>query len=244
MSNGMFNTTRWSLVIGTRADSDDGRVALETLCRAYRSPVAAYLRARGHPASDADDMTQAFFEQLLRRRMHAMADPARGRFRGFLLASLRNFLSSQREHERAGKRGGGQAALALEPGEDLLDTRALTPEQVFERDYALTVIARALDRLREEAASAGKAGLFDQVSGFLLEPPDAQEYAELAGKLDMRRNTLAVAIHRLRTRLREMVRMELCETVDSPDALDAEILALRRALPGHAIEAGDATQAA
>ena len=86
--------------------------------------------------------------------------------------------------------------------------------------------------------------MFDQVSGFLLEPPDAQEYAELAGKLDMRRNTLAVAIHRLRTRLREMVRMELCETVDSPDALDAEILALRRALPGHAIEAGDATQAA
>ena len=173
-----------------------------------------------------------------------MADPGRGRFRGFLLASLRNFLSSQREHDNAGTRGGGQAALALEPGVDLVDTRAMTPEQVFERDYALTVIARALDRLREEAASAGKAGLFDQVSGFLLEPPDAQEYAELAGKLDMRRNTLAVAIHRLRTRLREMVRMELCETVDSPDALDAEILALRRALPGHAIEAGDATQAA
>ena len=109
MGNGMFNTTRWSLVIGTRADSDDGRAALETLCCAYRSPVAAYLRARGHPPSDADDMTQAFFEQLLRRRMHAMADPGRVRFRGFLLASLRNFLSSQREHDNAGKRGGGQA---------------------------------------------------------------------------------------------------------------------------------------
>ena len=103
----MFNTSRFCFFFVTRADSDDGRAALETLGCAYRSPVAAYLRARGHPPSDADDMTQAFFEQLLRRRMHAMADPARGRFRGFLLASLRNFLSSQREHDNAGKRGGG-----------------------------------------------------------------------------------------------------------------------------------------
>ena len=143
MGNGMFNTTRWSLVIGTRADSDDGRAALETLCCAYRSPVAAYLRARGHPPSDADDMTQAFFEQLLRRRMHAMADPARGRFRGFLLASLRNFLSSQREHERAGKRGGGQAALALEPGIDLVTAAVSLAERAGRCDLVVTGEASA-----------------------------------------------------------------------------------------------------
>ena len=106
MGNGMFNTTRWSLVIGTRADSDDGRAALETLCCAYRSPVAAYLRARGHPPSDADDMTQAFFEQLLMRRMHAAADPERGRFRAFLLTALKRYLANQMDHDHARKRGG------------------------------------------------------------------------------------------------------------------------------------------
>lgn len=230
MSIGMFHTTRWSLVIGTRAETDDGRAALDTLCRIYRSPVRAYLRAHGHSPSDADDMTQAFFEQLLLRRMHSTADPERGRFRAFLLTTLKRFLANQREREHACKRGGGQVALSLEPDQDLADVHALTPEQAFERDYALTVIARALERLRDEAVRAGKADLFDQVSGFLLEPPDASEYAALAEKLELRRNTLAVAIHRLRNRLRDMVRLELCDTVDSADGLDAEMATLRRAL--------------
>ncbi|MBO9717732.1 MAG: sigma-70 family RNA polymerase sigma factor [Pseudoxanthomonas sp.] len=227
---GMFRTTRWSLVIGTRSDNEDGRAALDTLCRIYRSPVTAYLRAHGHSPSDADDMTQAFFEQLLRRRMHAAADPGRGRFRAFLLTALKHFVANQREREHACKRGGGQTCVALDADHDLSDARSMTPEQAFERDYALTVIARALERLREEAAHSGKADLFDRVSRFLLEPPDASEYAALAEALQLRRNTLAVAIHRLRNRLRDMVRLELCETVDSPAGLDVEMAALRNAL--------------
>lgn len=226
----MFRTTRWSLVIGTRTDSADGRKALDTLCRIYRSPVTAYLRAHGYPPSDAEDLTQAFFEQLLLRRMHAAADPERGRFRAFLLTALKHFLANQRERELACKRGSGRLAVTLEADQDLADVHSMTPEQAFERDYALTVIARALERLRDEAVRAGKADLFDQVSGFLLEPPDASEYAALAEKLELRRNTLAVAIHRLRNRLRDMVRLELCETVDGPDGLDVEMASLRRAL--------------
>ncbi|WP_052630866.1 RNA polymerase sigma factor [Pseudoxanthomonas suwonensis] len=219
-------------MIGTRADSADGREALDTLCRIYRSPVTAYLRAHGYSPSDAEDMTQAFFEQLLLRRMHAAADPERGRFRAFLLTALKRFLVNQHEREQACKRGGGLRMVALEPEPepDLADGRTPSPEEAFERDYALTVIARALARLRDEAVHAGKADLFDQVSAFLLEPPDASEYTALAEKLDLRRNTLAVAIHRLRNRLRDMVRFELSETVDGPDGLDAEMAALRKAL--------------
>ena len=176
---GMFNTTRWSLVIGTRAETADGRAALDTLCRIYRSPVTAYLRAHGHSPSDADDMTQAFFEQLLLRRMHAAADPGRGRFRAFLLTALKHFLANQREREHACKRGGGQATMALEPEQELADFRSMTPEQAFERDYALTVIARALGRLREEAVAADKAELFDQVADDLGTAPPVVDSAAI-----------------------------------------------------------------
>ncbi|GAB3515351.1 RNA polymerase sigma factor [Pseudoxanthomonas daejeonensis] len=235
----MFNTTRWSLVIETRADSDSGRLALDTLCRAYRSPVVSYLRARGHSPSDAEDLAQAFFEQLLVHRLHAAADPERGRFRAFLLTALKRHLANQRDHETALKRGGGQVLVALDEDDAPADAGALTPEQAFERDYALTVIERALERLRQEAIDAGKLALFDEVRGFLLEPPDPSEYAVLSARLNLRRNTLAVAIHRLRNRMRAMVRAELGDTVESAAALEAEMAALQGILePAPPVESG------
>ncbi len=230
----MFRTTRWSLVIGTRPQTESGRAALEALCRTYRSPVVAYLRARGHAPSDADDLAQAFFEQLLLRRTHAVADPARGRFRTFLLTALKHFLANEREREHALKRGGDRLIVPLEPElePDPGDDSPASPESVFERDYALTVISRAVERLRAEAVGAGKATLFEKVSPFLLEPPDQSEYAVLAEQLEMRRNTLAVAIHRLRNRLRDMVRRELQDTVDDDATLEIEMGMLRKALAG------------
>lgn len=227
----MFSTTRWSLVIETRAVSESGRVALDTLCRIYRSPVLSYLRAHGYPPSDAEDLTQAFFEQLLLRRMHASADPERGRFRAFLLTALKRYLANQNDYDCARKRGGGQATVALESVDESPDPDGVTPEQAFERDYALTVIARALERLRQEAIDAGKGELFEQVRGFLLEMPDVAEYAALSARLALRRNTLAVAIHRLRNRLRDMVRAELRDTVDNDASLEIEMAVLRNALP-------------
>lgn len=229
----MFQTTRWSLVLETRQSSPDGRLALEALCRAYRSPVVAYLRARGRCPSDAEDLAQSFFEQLLRRRLHAVADPERGRFRAFLLAALKHFLANERERAGAARRGGDAAAIPLDPGFDPADEDAAAPDEVFERDYAMTVVARAVERLRAEAARTPRAALFAQLEPFLLEPPDATDYAALAERLGMRRNTLAVTIHRLRNRLREMVRDELRETVDSPAALDREMEVLGRALAVH-----------
>lgn len=232
----MFRTTRWSLVIGTRTDSVRGRAALDTLCRTYRSPVMAYLRAQGHPPGDADDLTQAFFEQLLLRRMHAAADPGRGRFRTFLLTSLQHFLANERERAAAARRGGGQVVVPLELVAEPRAGAGASPEAAFERDFALTVVARALERLRGEAVRAGKAALFEQIHPFLLEPPDPSEYAAVAERLGLRRNTLAVAIHRLRSRLREMVRAELRDTVDDEDAMELEMGVLRGALvaPGQA----------
>ena len=227
----MFSTTRWSLVIETRATSDRGRMALDTLCRIYRSPVLSYLRAHGYSPSDAEDLTQAFFEQLLLRRMHAAADPERGHFRTFLLTALKRYLANQADHDLAQKRGGRQTIASLDLENEPEDPHGASPEQAFERDYALTVIARALERLYQEALAAGKGDLFEQVKGFLLEMPDANEYAALSARLAMRRNTLAVAIHRLRNRLRDMVWAELHDTVDNEASLEAEMKALRNALP-------------
>lgn len=226
----MFRTTRWSIVVGAKTDSEDGRAALDTLCRIYRSPVVAYLRARGHAPGDSEDLAQAFFERLLSRRGHAAADPERGRFRAFLLTALKRFVANEYEREHAHKRGGGRVAISLDEETDLHDPHASSPEETFERDYALTVIARALEQLRAEAVEAGKSDLFDEVCGFLLEPPDTAEYAALAERLGMRRNTLTVAIHRLRNRLRERVREVLLDTVDSDAALEVEVSMLRNAL--------------
>ncbi|HRP73474.1 MAG TPA: sigma factor [Luteimonas sp.] len=226
----MFHTTRWSMVVQTRLPPEQSRDALESLCGSYRPPVVAWLRAHGSAQADAEDLAQAFFEQMLLNRFHAAADPARGRFRSFLLTALKHFVANQREHDQALKRGGAAVFTTLDEQCDPADESHAAPDQAFERDYALTVIARAVARLRAEALRAGKAGLFDQVEAYLLEPPDPSEYAALADRLGMRRNTLAVAIHRLRNRLRDMVREELEDTVDGPAALEIEMAMLRKAL--------------
>ena len=228
----MFQTTRWSLVLETRQCSENGRLALEALCRAYRSPVVAYLRAHGLAPGDAEDMAQSFFEQLLRRRLHAAADPGRGRFRTFLLISLKHFMANERERANASRRGGGSATVSMDPDFDRVDEAAPSPDEAFERDYALTVVSRAVERLREEAARAGKAELFMHLEPFLLEAPDPSDYAGLSERLGLRRNTLAVTIHRLRNRLRELVKAELKETVDTPVALETEMEILGRTLAG------------
>lgn len=229
-----FRTTRWSLVHDAGGASPQSARALDELCRLYRPPVLAYVRGRGHAEAEAQDLTQAFFEQILRLRTHAAADPRRGRFRVFLLVALKRFLANQRAAAHAEKRGGGVTLLALDDEVAPADVPSDpdTPEGAFERAWANTVLRVALARLQAEAEGAGKGDLFRALRGFLLEAPEAAEYGQVAARLGLRRNTLAVAIHRLRQRLHDLVRDELAETVSEADELEHELGTLRSALGG------------
>jgi RNA polymerase sigma-70 factor (ECF subfamily) len=228
----MFQTTRWSLVLAARDDTGDARAALEHLCRIYRNPVVVYVRRVVASPQDAEDLAQAFFLRFLEQRYHADADPARGKFRTFLLTALKRFLANAWDAERAVKRGGGAKPQALES--DVLATLAVDagawPDREFERAFALAVLDNALKRLRAEAEDAGKGRLFDALHEFLIEPPEPARYAEVAAELGMRRNTVAVTVHRMRERLTELVRTELAETVSNPADVESEMRALRAAL--------------
>ncbi|HZX91637.1 MAG TPA: sigma factor [Rudaea sp.] len=229
-----FDTTRWSMVVRARGDSRDARDALGSLCRAYRPPVVAYIRSRGY-AGDAEDLAQTFFARFLEDAYHTVADPARGRFRAFLLTALKRFLINADVEAHALKRGGGMRidALADEApsGADWLINSA-SPERAFERSWAIAVLDAAMTRLRQEAEQAGKGALFEQLREFLTERPDEADYARAAAALNLRRNTLAVAVHRLRHRLRELVREELAQTTACKDDLDVELRELRATLSG------------
>jgi RNA polymerase sigma factor (sigma-70 family) len=230
-----FQTTRWSLVLEARADDARSRLALEKLCRTYRAPVLAYIRGHGANGDEAEDLAQSFFTRFIDRAFHAHADPARGRFRAFLLTALKNFLADSRDHVNALKRGGNVQIRSL----DSLTTSQTSlsaisaseaPDQAFDRAWAQAVIHAAMRKLRDEAKAAGKIALFDALSEFLIEPPDESDYARVAETLGMRRNTLAVAVHRMRSRLRELVYRELSETAADGADLERELDELRNSL--------------
>lgn len=224
-----FDTTRWSLVLHAGGSGTHARAALEDLCRIYRPPVLAYVRAHCRRSDEAEDLTQEFFAHLLERRIAARADRERGRFRAFLLTALRNFLASEHVRRSALVRGGGATMVELD---DHAADSDEGPEQAFERAWAQTVLAEALDRLAEEAKETGKAELFRRLRPFLTVTPDAEEYAAIAAELGLRRNTLAVAVHRLRARLQEIVRAVLADTVDGGEAAEAEVRRWRDRLTG------------
>jgi len=218
-----------------RDGSGQARTALEALCRTYRPPVLAYIRRRGYSAETSEDLAQTFFFHFIEHAYHANADPARGRFRAFLLTALKRFLIDADNEAHAAKRGGGYQFKSLEQStgngntlENLADSE--TPERAFERSWAVTLLEAAMGRLREEASSAGKTELFEQLSEFLTERPDEADYARVAAALKLRRNTLAVAVHRLRHRLRELIREELAQTTMDRADLESELRDMRAAL--------------
>ena len=201
----------------------------------YRPPVLVYVRSRGYRGDIAEDLTQAFFTRFLEHAYHADADPTRGRFRAFLLTAVKHFLSDAEAEAHAAKRGGRFQFESFDNGSsemDALPTSEANPERAFERAWALVVLNAALRRLRSEAEQAGKGELFNTLREFLTERPDEADYARAAATLNLRRNTLAVAVHRLRHRLRELVRAELAQTAAAKGDLETELGELRAALAG------------
>jgi RNA polymerase sigma-70 factor (ECF subfamily) len=224
-----FQTTRWSMIEAARDDPARAGAALERLCRAYRPPVLAYIRRHGHSPNDAEDLAQEFFARFLERGWYTEADPHRGRFRSLLLTMLRNFLIDQHARNHALKRGNGCTASGGDAADMLVDPGE-TPEQAFTRTWLATLVSRAMTRLQAEWERAGKLEQFQRLAPMLLEHADSSELRALAGETGIRSNTLAVQVHRLRRRLRQLVRLELLQTVGNREALEEELSELRGAL--------------
>ena len=231
-----FTTTRWSLVLSAGRHAGPGSAeALASLCEAYWYPIYAFIRRQGYGADDGADLTQAFFSRVLEKHYFASADPARGRFRAFLCGAIRHFLSNERDWARTLKRGGAHSIVPLEvvtaEGRYQLEPRDdVTPETLFDRRWALLVLERALDRLREEHRAVGKTELFERLKGFLTGDRDDMPYAEVARTLSMSEGAARVAVHRLRRRFRDALTSEIAETVSDPAEITAELDYLMRAV--------------
>jgi len=222
-----FPTTRWTLVVAAGDPHlKESRSALVYLCENYWYPLYAYLRRRGYPVDQAQDLMQEFFIRVLEGRYLDRADPEKGRFRAFILTSLKFFVADEEDRHRALKRGGG-AVLPLEfsAGEERYQREPAhdeTPERIFERRWALSVLDRVVEKLREDFVQHGRPEHFDRLKVFLLGQSDAP-YAALAGEMNTSEGALKVAIHRLRKRYRELFRQEIADTVADPVEVESEL---------------------
>lgn len=223
-----FATTRWSVVLEARdGEGVRARLALEFLCEAYWYPLYAYTRRRGYDAQRAQDLTQAFFADLLERDTLRAVDPEKGRFRSFLLASTRNFLAHDRDRRQALKRGGGVSTVSInqEEAEERFSVEPATeldPEQLFERRWGLLLMERAMDRLRSQLEDGGRSGLFQALQPFLTGTTQTS-YREVAEELSMSVGAVKVAVHRLRRRYGELLRQEISQTVVDGTQVDDEL---------------------
>jgi RNA polymerase sigma-70 factor (ECF subfamily) len=224
-----FATTHWSVVLAAAGTaSPEAQAALEALCRTYWYPLYAFVRMRGHSPEDAKDLTQAFFERFLQRNLVRNFDPAKGRFRNFLLSIVKRFLCDQHDQACAARRGGGLALVPFDTACAEVQISSATaarqsPETAFERAWADTVLRSALQRLRTEYDTAAKGKLFQELNGLLARPADRAAYSEIGTRLDMSADAVAMAVARLRKRYRELVRAEVAGTVATPAEIDDEM---------------------
>jgi RNA polymerase sigma factor (sigma-70 family) len=234
-----FPTTRWSRVIRAADSADPGaRTALEELCRDYWFPLYAFVRRHGLSPHEAEDIVQGFLADLIERGDMASMDQSKGRFRSFLRAACKHYLANRRYHDRAAKRGGGVTIVSINrlEAENRYDREPyhdLTAERLFERQWALTVLSRVLERLENESARAGHEVLFARLRPVLQGDNLAPSYAAIGAELGMSDGAVRVAAHRLRTRYRELLREEVGRTTDDPTAIDSEIADLLATLASH-----------
>ncbi len=227
-----FATTHWTVVLaaGRRRTPQSDR-ALEDLCRTYWFPLYAYVRRHGHTREDAEDLTQAFFARFLEKNYLGGVRSEKGKFRAFLLAALKHFLANEWDRAHRQKRGGGVALLSLDWQD--ADTRyridpadTLSPDKLYDRAWAVTLLEQVIARLREESVAEGKAGLFEQLKPYLTVGKSAIPYAQAAAALKLTEGAVRVTVHRLRRRYRELLREEIAQTLTDPAQVEEEIRAL------------------
>ena len=224
-----FATTRWTLVLTASRDSTPGsHEALSQLCELYWPPLYGYARRHGYSVEQAQDLTQGFFARFLEKRDVQAADPQRGRFRSFLLTSFKHFLANEYDREHAQKRGGAQLPITLEV--ETAEARyaaeppdMLTPEALFERQWALGVIDRVLAKVRADYVKGGKEATFEALKGFLIGEKEQGGYADIARALGTTEGAIKVTVHRLRRRFRDVLRTEIAATVSDDSEIDDEI---------------------
>ncbi len=234
----MFATTHWTVVLAAgRRCTPQSDHALAELCRTYWFPLYGYVRRRGHTKEDAEDLTQAFFARFLEKNYLEDLTAERGRFRAFLLASLKHFLANEWDKSQRQKRGGGVAHLPLDwQTADrqfrLVATTELSPDKAFDREWALALLERVIGRLREECVAAGKGGQFERLKLFLTAGKGAVTHAEATKSLGVDEGAVRAAVHRLRKRYRQLLRDEIAQTLSDPMQVDEEMQALFGAFGG------------
>lgn len=228
-SEAWFATTHWSVVLSARDQaSPQAEEALERLCRAYWCPLYAFVRRQGYRPHDAQDLTQEFLARLVHKDYLHPVEQGKGRFRTFLLVAMKRFLADARDRARAQKRGGGIAPVSLDAASaerryQLEGVDEWTPEKLYERHWALTLLDRAMSRLRQEFATAGKAEEFDCLKVFLAQEKGAVPHADMARQLGVSEGAVRVAVHRLRRRYRDLFHEEIAHTVGNPQEIEEEV---------------------
>lgn len=224
-----FCTTHWSAVLAARdRNSSQAEQALAELCQTYWHPLYCYIRRRGNGPGEAEDLTQGFFERLLERHYLGDLQPGRGRFRSFLLAALKHFLANEWDRGQTRKRGGGQVLFSIDDRDaesryHYEPTDVTTPETLFERRWAFTVLDRVFTRLGDEFRAGQSADLFDDLKPFLSGDHPGAFYRDVAQRFGIKEGTVRVTVHRLRRRYRELLRAEIGNTVGDPAEIDDEI---------------------
>jgi RNA polymerase sigma-70 factor (ECF subfamily) len=222
-----FASTRWTLVLAAARETPAAHEAMATLCGLYWTPLYAYARRAGYRFDQAEDLTQAFFARFLEKGDVQAADPRRGRFRSFLLASFKHFLLNEHDRAHTLKRGGHRLVTvdceAAEARYAAASAHAWTPEALFEREWALGILERGMALLRAECIQAGKATTFAHLEGFIVGDKSAGGYARVARVLNLSDGAIKVTVHRLRRRLRELVKLEVAPTVSDDAEIEAEI---------------------
>lgn len=237
-SDGFFQSTHWTVILAAgQKHTPESAVALEKLCATYWFPLYAYVRRRGHSREDAEDLTQAFFAAFLARNFLEQVSAERGRFRAFLLASMKHFLANESDKSNRQKRGGGATHLSLDWQSadtqfQVAATAEQSPDQAFDREWAVALLGKVVERLEAESVAAGRARQFAELKVFLTAGKGALPHAAAAEALGMDEGAVRVAVHRLRKRYRELLRDEIAQTLTDPAYLEEEMRALLGAFAG------------